>query len=326
MLPMARTRLYRNGILELENFPVEDISDHLEDPASLVWLDYCEPTKSDLHEISEELGLHELAVEDAVSEHQRAKLDRYESHSFLAAYSLAINDDATDVTSVEVAAFITSQALVTVRKHKEFDIDAVTRRWDSMPDLAKSGVGYLVHGLLDYIADGHFDAVQRLDERMEELEDDVFDESPNHAELQRRSFQMRKSLVRLRRVVVPMREVVSSVLRPELKLVDEVLAPYYQDVHDHVLRSAEWTDSLRDLIGSIRETQLNLQGFRLNIIMKKLTSWAAIIAVPTAVTGFYGQNVPYPGHDTEWGFWVSTLVIVALSAGLYVLFKRRDWL
>ena len=104
------------------------------------------------------------------------------------------------------------------------------------------------------------------------------------------------------------------------------MTPYYQDVYDHVLRATEWTESLRDLVTTILETNLTIQGNRLNVIMKKVTSWAAIIAVPTAVTGFYGQNVPYPGFGPWSGFVVSTAVIVLLVVVLYVAFKRRGWL
>jgi magnesium transporter len=104
------------------------------------------------------------------------------------------------------------------------------------------------------------------------------------------------------------------------------MTPYYQDVYDHALRAADWTDNLRDLIGTIRETYLAIQGNRMNLIMKKVTSWAAIIAVPTAVTGWYGQNLPYPGFDTRWGFWTSTGLIVGISVALYLEFRRRDWL
>jgi magnesium transporter len=107
-----------------------------------------------------------------------------------------------------------------------------------------------------------------------------------------------------------------------MHVVDGEMQPYFQDVYDHVLRASEWTESLRDLVTTVRETQLNLQGNRLNTIMKKVTSWAAIIAVPTAVTGFYGQNVPYPGFQSTAGFWTSTLVIVVLSLGLYLSFKK----
>ncbi|SEO56045.1 magnesium transporter CorA family protein [Amycolatopsis saalfeldensis] len=323
---MAYTRVYREGVLAERDFPVERVSDYLQDPSATVWVDFCEPTEADLAAISEELGLHALAVEDAVHEHQRPKLDRYETHAFLTAYSAHFDPESGEVTRSELAAFITPHALVTVRKDDGFDIEAVAERWDSSADLAKSGISFLLHGLLDYVVDGHFESVQALDEQIEALEDLVFDERPDQRELQRRSFRLRKSLTRLRRVVLPMREVVNALMRRDQHLVDDVMMPYFQDVYDHVLRASEWTESLRDLVATVRETQLNLQGNRLNLIMKKVTSWAAIIAVPTAVTGFYGQNVPYPGFQTMSGFWVSTVVIVLLSVALYASFKRRDWL
>ncbi|MDT8911636.1 magnesium transporter CorA family protein [Amycolatopsis sp. PS_44_ISF1] len=323
---MAHTRVYRDGVLAERGFPVERVSDYLQDPAATVWLDFCEPTEADLAAIREELGLHALAVEDAVHEHQRPKLDRYETHAFLTAYSARFDPGTGEVTRSELAAFVTPHALVTVRKDDGFDIDAVTDRWDASPDLAKSGISFLLHGLLDYVVDGHFECVQALDDQIEALEDLVFDERPDQRELQRRSFRLRKSLTALRRIVLPMREVVNALMRRDQHLVDDEMMPYFQDVYDHVLRASEWTESLRDLVATVRETQLNLQGNRMNLIMKKVTSWAAIIAVPTAVTGFYGQNVPYPGFQTTAGFWVSTVVIVLLSVGLYASFKRRDWL
>lgn len=144
--------------------------------------------------------------------------------------------------------------------------------------------------------------------------------------MQRRSFELRKSLVLLRRVVLPMREVINSLLRRDLHVVDDAMLPFYQDVYDHVLRASEWTESLRDLVTSILETNLTIQGNRMNLIMKKVTSWAAIIAVPTAITGFYGQNLPYPGFARQWGFITSTGLIVGIAGLLYVAFRRWDWL
>ena len=318
---MTRTRLYRDGRLDLEDFPVQDISDYVCQPDCTVWLDLCDPTSDDFAMITEEFGLHALAVEDAGDERQRPKLDRYRTHLFLSAY--AVGPGSAD----EVAAFITPNALITIRKEGHFDIDPVVTRWDDSPDLAKEGVGYLVHGLLDYIVDTHFTAVQELDEQIEALEGLLFED---HADairtVQRRSFELRRDLVRLRRVVLPMREVVNTLLRRDLHVVGDTMMPYYQDVYDHVLRATEWTESLRDLVTSVMETNLTVQGNRMNLIMKKVTSWAAIIAVPTAVTGFYGQNIPYPGFGTHAGFWVSTVVMVVLSVALYLVFRRRDWI
>src|SRR5690242_20083465 len=137
---------------------------------------------------------------------------------------------------------------------------------------------------------------------------------------------MRKSLVLLRRVVLPMREVVNTLIRRDTGIVDERMAPYFQDVYDHVLRATEWTESLRDLVTTILETNITLQGNRLNVITKKVTSWAAIIAVPTAITGWYGQNLPYPGFASTSGLITSILLIAVISVGLYITFKRKDWL
>ena len=136
--------------------------------------------------------------------------------------------------------------------------------------------------------------------------------------MQRRSFELRKSLVLLRRVVLPMREVVNSLMRRDLHVVDDSMQPYYQDVYDHVLRATEWTESLRDLVTTILETNLTIQGNRLNVITKKVTSWAAIIAVPTLITGYYGMNVPYPGFGSHWGVIVSTVIMIVAAFLLWI--------
>ena len=323
---MARTRLYRDGVLEAEDFPPSEVSDHLGDESLTVWLDLGDPSEDDLTLIAQELGLHELAVEDAVQSRQRPKVDQYDRHFFLTAYAVHLDEKTSELTTAELGVFVTERAVVTVRAGDRFDIDAVVQRWDSMPHLAKNGVGFLVHGLLDYVVDSHFDAVQILDDRLEDLEDLVFDEQPDNRETQRHALTLRRSLSSLRRVVLPMREVVNTLMRRDDHIVDPAMMPYFQDVYDHVLRASEWTDSLRDLVATIRETQLNIQSNRLNLIMKKVTGWAAIIAVPTAITGFYGQNVPFPGDGQPWGFVTSTVAIVVTGGALYALFQRRDWL
>jgi len=322
----ARTRLYRDGQLELEGFPVSEISDHLDDRAVTIWLDLRHPSHEDLAVLSEEFGLHPLAVEDAGYERQRPKLDRYRSHLFLTAYGAKLDTATGELATSELAVFVIPQALITVRKDDGLDIGAVVERWDASSDLAKFGVGFLLHGLLDYIVDGHFDTVQSLDDTVETLEDDLFAPNPRGMEVQRRSFELRKSLVLLRRVVIPMREVVNSLMRRDLHVVSDDMMPYYQDVYDHVLRAADWTDSLRDLVTTILETNLTIQGNRMNIITKKVTSWAAIIAVPTFITGFYGMNVPYPGFSDRTGFFLSIAFMLVAGFTLYWVFKLKDWL
>jgi magnesium transporter len=323
---MPRSRCYQAGRVTDSDFPLADVSEHLQLPDAVVWVDLCAPQVDEIRLVAEELGLHELAVEDALHPHQRPKIDRYEKHAFLAAYAVRFDAPSATLSITEISAFITQNALVTVRQDESFPIDEVVRRWDASPDLATNGVAYLLHGLLDFIVDGHFDAVQSLDDEIDDLEDMLFEERSDQTEIQRRSFTLRKSLVLLRRVVLPMREVVNTLLRRDLHLVSDEMGPYFQDVYDHVLRATEWTESLRDLVTSILETNLTVQGNRLNVITKKVTSWAAIIAVPTAITGFYGQNLPYPGFGKTSGFVESTVLIIVLSVILYFTFRRRDWL
>ena len=329
---MARTRVWRDGRVVAENIPVAEVSDWLEQRGTLVWLDMCRPTAEDLAAIAEELQLHPLAVEDAVNRHQRPKLDRYETHQFLSAYQVRFEQGTGVLTAAEVSVFLTRAAIVTVRSTPEFDIDAVVRRWDEeAPPTAggetpHQGVGHLLHAVLDHVVDSHFTAVQEMDEQLEGVEDMLFDDRPREREVQRRSFEMRKSLVALRKLALPMREVVNGLMRRDDEVVSPELLPYYQDIYDHVLRVTEWTESLRDLISTVLDTNLTIQGNRLNTIMKQLTSWAAVIAVPTAVTGFYGQNVPYPGFGHWSGFIASTTLTVGVSVALILVFRRRGWI
>jgi magnesium transporter len=329
----VRGRVWRNGKVVDEDFDFEKISDYLEEEDSLTWVDICDPDHRILQELAGELVLEPLAVEDAIAHSERAKATRYSTHTFITVYAVQLNTD-TDASGPEgrlsvgkVSAFVFPRGLITVRSSPDFDIEEVVQRWDDNADLLKYGVGALVHGLLDTIVDGHFEAVQILDDAMESLEDGLFDERAASAEVQRATYQVRKDLVELRRVVLPMREVINAVLRHRKDFnAPSELDPWYDDLYDHVLRASEWTESLRDMVTTIFETNLSLQDARLNNVMKKLTGWAAIIAVPTAVTGYFGQNVPYPGFAKEWGFALSVGVIITIAGGLFVAFKRKQWI
>lgn len=135
---------------------------------------------------------------------------------------------------------------------------------------------------------------------------------------------MRRAMVRFHRLAVPLREAVSSLMRREHAAVPEELYPYCQDLYDRILRVSEWSDSLRDLVSTIVETNRSLRDHHQNQIVKKVTSWAAIIAVPTLIASYYGMNVPCPGPGSTWGVVVSAALIVVVSGGLYLLFRRRE--
>jgi magnesium transporter len=325
------TRVWRKGVLDGEDFPLEEVSDQLDDPDTLVWVDFCDPSKELLDELAGELGLHELAVEDALGPHQRPKLDKYESHSFLSCHSVRLESGRTEsdtarLVETEIDAFINERWLITVRKDEGFSMEPVVRRWDRSPDLVVHGVSFLLYGLLDVVIDGYFDTVEAFDSYYDEVSEGLFADEPLSPDEQRNWFETRRALVRFHRLVVPMREAVSGLMRREHGTLPEVLYPYYQDVYDHVLRINESTDSLRDLVSTIVETNISLRDYRQNQVMKKVTSWAAIIAVPTLITGWYGQNLPFPGSGDTWGVYASAALVVGVSGGLFALFRRRGWL
>lgn len=321
------TRVYRNGVLEAEGFEPARVSDYLDEPDTVVWLDVCRPTPADLAVIADELGLHPLAREDATGRPQRPKVEPYAGHQFLVAYAVAYDATTRELTTSEIDVFFDDRWLVTVRKEPVFDVEPVVAQWDSSSALAKHGTAFLLHGLLDVVVEGHFTAISALDDEIEALEEALFATESGGIETQRRTFELRKALVTLRRVVLPMREVLNGLMRRERFAIDAELVPYYQDLYDHVLRATEWADSLRDLISTVLETHLTIQGNRLNEVMKRLTSYAAIVAVPTAVAGIYGMNTRiYPAAGSATGWWFALGVMGAISGFLFVYFRRKDWL
>ncbi len=329
----VRGRVWRDGKVVAEDFDFERISQYLAEENSLTWVDICDPDHARLQALAGELTLDPNAVEDAIAGSERAKATRYSTHTFITVYAVEVNRDAAPPSPVgslkirKVSAFVFPRGLITVRAEPGFDIDEVVRRWDDNSDLLQYGIGALVHGLLDEIVDEHFTAVQVLDDAMEDLEGNLFDERALTGEVQRATYRMRKDLVELRRIVLPMREVVNAVLRHRKDFhAPTELDPWYDDLYDHVLRASEWTESLRDMVTTIFETNLSMQDARLNDVMKKLTAWAAIIAVPTAITGYFGQNVPYPGFGKESGVVLSLGFIFAIALALYVTFRRKGWI
>lgn len=328
--------LWRKDGEVLKDFPLEEVSDHLQEAGTLVWVDLCAPDRDRLGELADELSLDPHAVEDSVASAERPKATRHASHTFVTVYTARLEvDGAADRSLLEsrldtsrVSTFVLPGGVVTVRRDDRFDMDEVVRRWEDQADLLQHGSGALLYGLLDVIVDGHFETIQQMDDAIEDLEDRLFDESGSVRELQQITYRLRKELVQLRRVVLPMREVVNTVMRHHADSDDHSpeLDGWYADLYDHVLRASEWTESLRDMVTTVFETNIALQDARLNVVMKKLTGWAAIIAVPTAVTGWFGMNVAYPGIGKTSGFLASTVVIATLGLTLYTLFKRRNWL
>ncbi len=323
-------RTWRDGVLEHNDIGLAELSELLADPQLLTWLDLVNPEPEVLAGLAEGLSLDRHAVEDAVAPDERPKATRHAGHVFLTCYATELVVDeqrGLRLVTSRLSAFVLPNGLITVRSGP-FDFDEVIQRWTD-DSLLQHGVGALVHGMLDTVVDGHFAAIQTLDDEVEGLEDLLFGDVVPPRAFQQRVFGVRKVLTQLRRKVLPMREVVSAMMRfrtsGTLPIAHE-LDGDFDDLYDHVIRAADWSESLREVVGNAFETSLSLQDARLNDIMKKLAAWAAIIAVPTAVTGWFGQNLPYPGYNTGPGVAVSVTLIVLGAAGLYLLFREVDWL
>jgi len=322
------TRLYVDGKVIAEGFGADEVPAKLDEhPDAVLWLDFLDPGIEDLQPVAHEFNLHPLAVEDAVQDHERPKLDRYRNHLFMNIYAVNIEHNQGSPTLIkhEISSFITERALITVRKSAA-DIDALLERWDSQPEGVKGGVGFLVYGLLDLIVDGQFAAATSLDESMDKTEDQILDEGGAPRAVRRYGFALRKTLAALHRPVAPMPGLITQVMRSDLDFISDHLAPYFRDVDDHAQRATETIDNARDRINVLLQSDLNEQSNELNDITRKLAAWAAIIAVPTAVTGFFGQNLPYWGYEKFSGFVFSSILIVVMAGALYLYLKRRGWL
>ena len=321
----VHTRMYRDGTLVEQGFPLADVSERLELSDTTLWIDLCGPSEEQLHVLAPGLGLHELAVEDVLSR-QRPKLDRYDTHLFLSCHAARVDVDAGRLDEAEVDVFISHRWLITVRKDPAFRIEPVLERLDRSPDLAVNGVGFLLYGLLDVVVDSYFDVTQTFDEFYELISESMFAEQRLGPLKQRQWFDMTRAMFRFHRLVVSMREVCGSIVRREHNSVPEGLSPYFQDVYDHVMGVIEDLDSLREVASTILETEVSLRDHRQNRVMKQVSSWAAIVAVPTLVTGYYGMNVPYPGSGEVVGVVTSAGVMVVACIVLYHLFRRNQWL
>lgn len=335
-------RVWRGGEMVARRLEMDDLDRWLATPDALVWVDLCDPDPADLARLAEELRLDAPAVEDAVAEGERVKLSRHPGHLFCTMYAsrIVVGDDPehrSNLVTSQVSAFVMPRGLITVRSDDGFDMADVLQSWADNADLLQDGVFALFHGLLDTIIDGHSATVDMLEGEITTLEDQVFAEAVPGRQVQQRIYRLRRELVDLRRIIVPLREVVLGIVRRRLpasadaehappSFPEGTLAGWYDDLYDHVVRACEDTESLRDMVGGLFDTHLSLQNTRLNTVMKKLAGWAAVIAVPTAVTGWFGQNVPYPGSEQMSGLWMSVGLIVVGTIGLYALFRRHDWI
>ncbi len=327
---MMTVRVYRDGEL-VEESPFDPaLVEHARDVASRVWVDAVDPTLDELHALQTTFGLHELSIEDSRSWGQRAKLERFRDHDFIVMHGVTL-DDGDELTDREVHLYVGRSFVVTVRRTPLFDFARSHDRLRRRDELEREGIGYHLYLLVDEIVDGYLDVIERLEARTDQIQERVDAEDGSDAGHPERPlatdiFRLRRTTSQLRRLIVPMREVVDQ-LQESPGLVTPSLGPYYRDVEDHVIRTIELLDNVRDILTSAREVQLALESKRLNVVMKKVTSWAAIILIPTLIAGIYGMNFRHmPELSWRLGYPLALGTMGLAAAILYIVFRRKDWL
>ncbi|MDQ4133432.1 MAG: magnesium/cobalt transporter CorA [Actinomycetota bacterium] len=313
-------RVYGEG--DVKEIDPADISDVITEVDRLVWVDMVDPTEDDLHCLQEEFSLHPLAIEDVCHRFQRPKLEKYPDHSFLVAYSAGLQ---------EIDFFVGPNWVISAREvnpdGSSWSVEAAHERFNR---IRRDPVipGFLLYVLLDDLVDGYFDAADKSEEVLEDLEERIFDEARHdEREIQEQLFDARRQLVRFRRAIVPLRDVVGALMRREVPWVDESTAVLLQDVYDHVLRVIDLFDARRELISNAVDAHLAIISNHMNGVMKKMTSWGAILLCATLVASIYGMNFEHlPARGWVLGFPYALGLMGVITLLGYWYFSRKDWL
>lgn len=312
------------GWSEVED--LSSLSDLRAERGKLLWAeaDIADLTTDDIEMIAEEFGLHRLAVEDAVHLRQRPKIDIYENHSFLVVHQLDLEDGQLE--AAQISCFIGPRYVLTLHEGATRSLEEAKRRWREEEAEFGSGASVLTHTLLDVVVDDYQKFVDQLEVEVEELEDIVL--AAPLSPVQHQLYSVKQRTSRLRRYVVPLQRVIENLMSPlnEHQIPPEVY-PLFRDVQDHVLRIIDQVRNIEDLDEAAIDLKRSAQAEVLNDATKRLTGWAAIIAVPTLITGVYGMNLGiWPPADSRWGFLVILGVMLGVCSFLYVYFKKKDWI
>jgi magnesium transporter len=328
---MITGRVFVDGRPSDEPVDPSHAGDVLARDDAFLWLDSVDPTDEDLAVLEDAFGFHPLTIEDVRHRHQRPKVEIFHDHAFVVLRPIELTDDG--MIEQELHAFVGHRFIVTLRPSPACDIGEITSRWERQPELFREGGGYAIYVLIDEVVDNYLTAVERFEDDVDDLEDQVFADvdqgnrgAADNQDVQQRIFQLKREVVRLRRFAMPVRQGLDLIQeRPEIATPS--LGPYFRDVMDHVIRVVELADNIRDLLTSLLEVRVAQAANRLNDIMKRVTSWGAVILVPTLVAGIYGMNFRHmPELGWRLGYPLALITMFAAAAGVWWFFRRKDWL
>jgi magnesium transporter len=321
---VVKSAAYEGG-RRLGDVPIDDISEVIKRDGVVLWIGLHEPGPELLAKMQEEFGLHELAVEDAQKAHQRPKLEEYGDSLFLVLRTARLVDGDPEFGETHV--FVGARYVLTVRHGASLSYADVRARCESTPDqLARGGPAFILYAIMDFVVDQYFPIIDRLEERLETIEEEIFDGQFDRGTTAR-IYALKRQLVALKHAVSPLIDVCNRLVRFDMVLIPETARPYFRDVYDHVVRINETVDNLRELLTTALEANLTLLSVQQNEVMKKLAAWAAILAVPTAIAGIYGMNFDVmPELRWRFGYAAVMAAIVLVCGGLYWQFRRVGWL
>lgn len=309
-----------------------DFSDALDEARAtgdaFLWVGMYEPTQKEFEHVRTEFGLHPLAVEDALTAHQRPKLEVYDD-SLFAVLKPVLYDDHTDVvTTGELMVFIGDSFVVTVRHGEGAPLAAVRRRLEHEPEVLRHGPTAVLYAVSDAVVDHYIDVAAELQADLAELEADVF--APNASDTKNtasRIYAFKRQVLEFRRATSPLLQPMERLAFGQVPFVHEHARPFFRDVADHLTKANEYVEGLDRLLSDALAAHLAQMGVRQNDDMRKISAWAAMAAVPTMVAGIYGMNFDHMPELT-WGLGYPGVVLVMVGAclGLHRMFKRRGWL
>ena len=333
--------VYEDGHRRPGRVPLDQAGDVARSTSGFVWIGLQQPTDEDIAAVADEFGLPPLAVEDAVKAHQRPKLEVYDDVVFVVLKPVRYVDHEEVVSVSEIALFLGAGFVVTVR-HGESDVLRRVRseldRGDSEP-LAISPTGVLYRAA-DLVVDGYEEAISRINEDVDEIESQVFASSDDddHSE---RIYKLKREIAEFRRAALPLATPLHRLTNSAVPGMDEAAAPYFRDVHDHLLRAADAIEGHDRLLSDVLQADMsrvaarqsrvavrqNEIAVRQNEDMRRISAWAAIALVPTAIAGIYGMNFDnMPELRWEYGYFFVIGLIISVCLGLYRLFRRNGWL
>jgi magnesium transporter len=315
---------YCNG-RRVGDVELNKVHEILQNPDQFVWIALHEPSEEVLERVKNEFGLHELAVEDAHRAHQRPKIEVYGNSLFVVLRTVEMKADQ-QLEFGETHFFVGNNFIVTVRHRSSVSYANVRANCESSPHLLRKGQGFALYALMDFIVDQYFPVVHELEMQLQNIEDKIFKEKPSR-ETTEQIYQLKRDLLEVRRAVSPLIDVCNRLMRFEFAFISEETRPYFRDVYDHVVRINEVIENARELLSTALEANFSLISISQNDVSKKFAGWAAIIALPTMVAGFYGMNFRFiPEAEWKYGFYIVIMLTVAACALLYYFLRRSGWL